>query len=374
MAADDPGKIVARLKKIQLVEVRPEATGTDRKQSRDDYLPQRLAGEEGKRRVDAAQGFRRRSAGGTVIAEANVVEQPLAEDASQWRRRVLVARSRAGSERLQGVGDLVPGVVEGIPPEDPGPVRKAVVYAPGEKIFVVQIRSRGNVLSGSVAEVAPVRERDQIQIPRDRRVDNDFSQPRNVAVASGGVRNNGLICDSQPLPQAFVTGQEKSPVPRNRPTDDAPELVTGKMRNLLISRIEKVFGVEGAVPHELERRTMPLVVTGARDCADNAARAAPVFGAVAVGQHAELLQSVHTQQQARHAARRVVVAVVDVRLVQHKADLVGTPASDRKLDPAAGRIRSAAGWGNARFEQRKLDDVAPVQWQFADRVSVHDAG
>src|SRR5262245_794160 len=204
-----------------------------------------------------------------------------------------------------------------------------MVQAPGDEIFVVQIGSRGNVLTGSVAKVAPVRQRDQIQITRYSRVYGDFGLPRNVADARGGVGRDGLICDSQALPQAFVTGQEKSPVPRDRPADDASELVAREMRYLLIGRIEKVFRVEGAVTHKLEGRTMPLVVAGTRDGADHASRAAPVFGAIAVGQHAKLLQSVHSQQDARDAARRVVVAVVDVRLIQHEADLVGTPAPDR---------------------------------------------
>src|SRR5262245_9837840 len=103
MAADDPGKIVAELKKIQLVEIRPEATWPDRKQPRDTDLPQRLAWEKGKRRINVAQGFRRRSAGGTVVAEAHCVQQPLVEDAGQLRRRVLVARNRSGLEQLQVV-------------------------------------------------------------------------------------------------------------------------------------------------------------------------------------------------------------------------------------------------------------------------------
>jgi len=119
---------------------------------------------------------------------------------------------------------------------------------------------------------------------------------------------------------------------------------------------------------------VPLVIAGTRHRADHAARAPAILRAVRVGDDPELLQGIDAQEHSGNTAWRVVVGVVNIGLVEHKADLVGTPATNRKLDAATRRIGRASGWHYTGLLGSELHDVPAIQRQLPDRILIHHAG
>ncbi len=83
---------------------------------------------------------------------------------------------------------------------------------------------------------------------------------------------------------------------------------------------------------------MKLIGSGPRDGSDHAAVAAAVSGAVRISQHAEFLQRVDPQQNARGAAGCVVARVVDIAAIEQKADLARAVAADHEFRAGAAGI------------------------------------
>ena len=106
---------------------------------------------------------------------------------------------------------------------------------------------------------------------------------------------------------------------------------------------------------------------GPRDGREDAARRAPVFGAVRIGDQMDFphhLQAQHVARRARGGGRRRIVYVDPVEL---EAVLIRPRAQHRDLAADALRqARSGRSWqGRAGLESRKFEEVAAIQRQFA---------
>ena len=112
------------------------------------------------------------------------------------------------------------------------------------------------------------------------------------------------------------------------------------------------------------------------DGAHDAARRAAELGAVAVRLHAEFLDGVDAEQDARQARGRLVGDVGDVRAVHQVAGLLGTRAADRELRgaEAAGEVaRRRAADDDARLQGGELHEAAAVERQLRNLLRRDDA-
>ena len=117
------------------------------------------------------------------------------------------------------------------------------------------------------------------------------------------------------LAQAGVGAEEERLVLADGAAEGAAELVAVQRRG---GEREPRIGVQVVVAEELEQRAVKLVAAGARDDVDHAAGEASVFGAVAVGHHAELFHRVGIGRDVAGVAQAGHVGAA-IQVVVHRA-------------------------------------------------------
>ena len=115
----------------------------------------------------------------------------------------------------------------------------------------------------------------------------------------------------------------------DRPTRRCSELIAFEGRNR--GPVEKVSRIQSAVAQELVSASMELVRSRARNGIDHSAGGLPVLGRIVAGQDGKLLNGVHAQVPAQHAARPAVGIVVDADAVQAIVILLGASPGDGDL-------------------------------------------
>ena len=244
-----------------------------------------------------------------------------------------------------------------------------------EEVFVRGIDVGVPHFRRAVAEVLPVRNRvEQIEIRLHQRIDGDGAR-RQDAVVRGGVRQPRQVREREVLAQSLVAAEVEQLVLDDRTAGGRAELVAREWRRHA-ARIEEVRRVEFAVAQELEDRAVDGVRARLGDRADDAARGAPELRRVVVGLHAELFHRVDAEQDARHARRRLVGNVGDVRAFEEIARHLGTRAADRHLriaEAAREVARGGAADGDARLQRRELHEASAVQRQLRDLRRRHHA-
>src|SRR5206468_1577400 len=88
-----------------------------------------------------------------------------------------------------------------------------------------RLRLRETVLTDSSARCRTVRAWKQIQIESSVRIHVDMRPPGKVPAPGGIIGNKSVFRKAEPLPQAFIVGEDKYSVMLDRPTSRGTELV-----------------------------------------------------------------------------------------------------------------------------------------------------
>ena len=145
--------------------------------------------------------------------------------------------------------------------------------------------------------------------------------------------------NSLALAEAFVITKDENPILPDRPSGRPAELVAAERRFLeAVGIFKKIGGVQRAVAQELIHASVKLIGARARNRVDDAARSEAVLRGIVAGQDRELLDRIHTQVLAQHAARPGVGVVIDDHAVQTIGILRRPVASDAELHSQPARV------------------------------------
>src|SRR6266516_2370260 len=217
-----------------------------------------------------------------------------------------------------------------------------VVDSPLHEMFIGRLRSREQVFTDAAGESSAVRQRKQVQVRSDLRVQWNRA-PINNAAPGIRVRDECRSADAQPFNEPLISKEVKCLVALNRSAQRRPKLVSLKRRDRPVVRIEEIFRIKDRITQEFEGGSVKTILTGSRHGIDHTTGRSPEFRRIRVRQNLEFEHGFYTKQYAGRRAWRLVIHIVDVGAVEQKVVLLGPRAVNRNFWSAAANNVVASG-------------------------------
>ena len=204
-----------------------------------------------------------------------------------------------------------------------------MINAHREEILIGRLTCGLNDLGGSIAKVPAVGERIESQVRFDEIV-GCFGFPivceyDRVGIARVSQGDISYFGQSQSVAQPFVASKKEGLVGQDGTTDRKAKLIALELRLVLLQevalsivhdRVKKVCPIQIVVAMEIKECPMELVASRAGGNIDDSTQGPTKFRAVGSDFYLKLLDRIHPQGHARHAAGQLVVNALDIRTIQ----------------------------------------------------------